>query len=91
MIIDFLISSMLGFIRVVFGILPSVPATPQSVIDGGQWITDQISAVISVLNMVYTPALLAATLIIIVGMFTFEWIYHTAMWIIRKVPFINIK
>jgi hypothetical protein len=24
-------------------------------------------------------------------MFTFEWLYHSAMWVIRKVPIWNIE
>jgi hypothetical protein len=91
MILDFIIHAMVVFITAVLGILPNVPATPAGVTAGATWITDQITSVIAFLNLLYSPTLLAAILIIVVGMFNFEWIYHTALWIIRKIPMINVS
>jgi hypothetical protein len=91
MIIDFFINAMVSFTKTVFGIMPSVPATPQAIIDGGGWITETIGSVISVLNMLYSPALLAACMVVIIAMFNFELIYHALMWILRKIPMINMK
>jgi hypothetical protein len=82
---------MVSFIKLVFTPLPTVAATPTSVIDGGTWITDQISAVVSVFNMVYGATLFSALILIILAIINFEWIYHTLMWVIKKIPMINIK
>lgn len=52
---------------------------------------DSIASVISVLNWVFTPALMTAIVIIVVGMFTWEYIYAATLWLLRKIPVINIK
>lgn len=91
MIINFIVDSMLSVLKLIFGILPNVPAIPTAISDGGTWITDQISSVIGVLNMVYGQTLMAAIMVVVIAMFSFDWVYHTAMWIIRKIPVINIK
>jgi hypothetical protein len=86
-----MISVMIGFVKVVLGILPNVPATPSAIVDGGNWVTSTIGGVISVLSMLLTPALLAAVVLVIVGLINFQWIYHTVMWVVRKIPMVNIK
>lgn len=91
MIIEFLLSVLVGFIKLVLGILPNVPATPDAVLNGGNFITSTISSVISVLSMLLTPVLLGACVVIILGMLNFTWIYHSVMWVIRKLPVLNIK
>jgi len=90
-IIEFIVWSLTSVVQLVLGILPNVPATPQPIIDGGAWVIDTIAGVISVLTMVYGQALLTAIVVVIVGILGFEQIYHTAMWVIRKIPFINVK
>jgi hypothetical protein len=82
---------MIDLVQFILAILPNVAQTPQSIVDGGQWVINTITGVISVLSMIYTPVMLAAIMIVIVGMFTFEWIYHTTMWVVRKIPMINMK
>lgn len=91
MVVTFIIHSMLSLIQTVLGVLPNVPATPQAVIDGGTWIVNQVAGVVSLLNVIFSSTLMTATIVIVVAMFTFEWIYHTVMWIVRKIPMINVK
>jgi hypothetical protein len=54
-------------------------------------VTTTITSVISILSMLLSPTLLAACVVIILGMLNFQWIYHSVLWVIRKVPVINIK
>lgn len=91
MIVLFILGVFLSAIQGMLGILPNVPATPQGIIDGGQWTIDQVTAVISVLNMLFTPGLVAAVMIVIIATFNFTWIYHATMWIIKKIPMLNVK
>jgi hypothetical protein len=91
MIIDFSIKVLVGFVKAVMGILPNVPATPSAVVSGGNWVMTTITSVISVLSMLLSPALLTACVLVIVGLINFQWIYHTVMWVVRKIPVINIK
>lgn len=90
MIFTYMITALLALVSGIFSILPTVPPMPVAVTTAGVWVTDQITLVVGVLNMIYGQTLLAALMVVIIGMFTFDWIYHTAMWIIRKIPMINI-
>ena len=91
MIFTLMIVGLIALVQVIFGIFPNAPATPQAVIDGGSWITDQIGSVVAVLNYVFGSTLLAAIMVVVVAMFTWEYIYAAAMWLVRKIPMINIK
>lgn len=91
MIVAFIVHIIIGTVKLILGVLPTVAATPQAIVDGGTWITDQIAGVISVLRYVLTDALLWACIAVVIGMFTFEMAYHAVMWVIRKIPMINIK
>lgn len=91
MIIQFVLDILLGVVKLIFSVLPTVPAMPSAITSASSWVTDQISNAMSIINMVYGDTLMAAITIVIVAMFTFEWLYHSAMWIIRKVPIWNIE
>jgi hypothetical protein len=91
MILDFIIEQFCNFTGAVLSVLPDVPPTPQAVIDGGQWVISTIGGVIGILNMIYTPAIMTAVVVIAVGIFNFEWLYHSVMWVLKKIPMINIK
>jgi hypothetical protein len=91
MIFNFIIHSMLLMVQSIFSILPTIPATPTAITSGAGWVTDQIVSIISILRMVYGSALLSAIVVILIAILNFEWIYHTSMWIIRKIPVLNIK
>lgn len=91
MITDFMITILTGSVQLILGVLPDVADTPSAIVDGGDWIIDQITSVISVLSMVLTPALLTATIVVAVGMLLFDNIYHGVMWVLRKIPILNIK
>lgn len=91
MILDFIIHVLTATVQAVLGILPNLPATPTAIIDGGQWFIDQIIGVISVLTTILTPALVAAVVVVLVARLSFEHIYHGVMFILRKIPMINIK
>jgi hypothetical protein len=89
-IFTLIIVGLMELVKLILGVLPNAPATPQSVIDGGSWITSQIASVIGVLNYVFGSTLMAAIMVVVVAMFTWEYIYAGAMWVIRKIPMINI-
>jgi hypothetical protein len=91
MIFTLMIVGLMALVDLILQILPTAPATPQTVIDGGSWITDQIGSVVAILNYVFGSTLLAAIMVVVVAMFTWEYIYAAVMWIVRKIPMINIK
>lgn len=70
--------------------LPTLPAIPSAVSSGGTWIIDTIGGVISILNFIYSPTLLAAIVVIAVALLAFDTVYNVIMWVIRKVPILNV-
>jgi len=91
MIIDFIIQTFVTVTKGIFYVLPTIPATPQAVVDGGNWVITTIGGVMGILNMLFTPTLMAAVVLIAIGIFNFEWIYHSVMWVLKKIPILNIK
>lgn len=90
MIFTLIVVGLIALVQLILGVLPNAAATPQTVIDGGQWIIDSIASVIAVLNYVYGSVLLAAIMVVVIAMFTWEYVYAAIMWLIRKIPAINI-
>lgn len=91
MIIDFIISVFATFVKGVFYILPSLPDMPEPITSGGDWLINTVTSVASVLTMVYSPALMAIMISTAILLLNFEHIYHVTMWILRKIPVINMK
>lgn len=91
MIFNFILHIVFGTVKLILGVLPTVAATPSAITSGGDWVISTITGVISVLRYVLSDALLIAVMVVVVGMYTFEWVYHSVMWVIRKIPMVNIK
>jgi hypothetical protein len=91
MIINFMIVTLITLVKSIFFIFPTLPATPSAVSSAGAWVTDTIASVTSVLQMIFGSTLLTAIILVIVGIFGMETIYNTIMWILRKIPVINVK
>lgn len=91
MVIEFIVDSFVTMILAVFNLLPTIPATPQAVIDGGQWAIDLIVGSVSLLRMVFSTPLLIAMLAIGGGIVAFEAVYHIVMWVLKKIPMAAIS
>ena len=91
MIIEFIVNSLISVLKTVFSPLPNVPATPSAIVSGATWVTTTISGVVSLLRYVYGDALFTAIIVVVVALLNFEWIYHSLMWVVRKIPMVNIK
>lgn len=91
MIFMTIINAFFGLLQTVLGVLPNVAPIPVAVSTGGDWALAQVSSVISVLNVVFSPALMSGAVLIIVGLFVWEWVYGSVMWVVRKIPLVNLK
>lgn len=91
MIVQAIIALYFLAVKTVLDILPDVPATPQPVTDGADWVIDTVASVASVLQVVYTPALLTALIFCILALISFERIYYLILWVLKKIPALNIK
>lgn len=78
-------------ITALLSILPTLPAMDSGVVSAGAWVTTQVSNTISVLNWIFGSTLLAAIMVVVLALFNFEWVYHSIMWIVHKIPMINVR
>jgi len=91
MLFNFIVNAIVSLVTAILSVLPTAPATPTVIVNAGQWTIDTINGVISVLRMIYGGTLLDAIIVVIVALFTFDKVYHATMWILRKIPGLNIK
>lgn len=91
MIFDFLITGLFSLLTTVFGALPTLPAVSDDILAPVESLANFIHDGAKVLGMIFSPALFTAALVVIFAVIFFEQIYHTVMWIVRKIPIINIK
>lgn len=91
MILNFIIQVIFTLITTILGVLPNIPAIPTAISNGGTYISDTIATFVSFINIFFSPALVSATIVVAIGLFTWEWFYGLALWIIKKIPIVNIK
>lgn len=91
MVLDFIFNIFASIVKSVFGILPTVPAIDSSISNAGTWITTNVSDLISVIHLIYGRTLFNVIMLTVLVLLNFEWVYHTILWIIKKIPIINIK
>jgi len=86
MIFEALFTLISVLLQSVLGILPDLPAVSTSISDAGDWIIDIVGSVMFVpfhlLGVSFTLAMFGALVLLI----AFDQIYHTVMWILRKLP-----
>ena len=91
MIFDGIISIVFGFIKLVLSPLPAIPETPEVVLEGSEWVVDTIASVAGFLEVLYSAPLLAAITVMLVALLAFDQIYWFVHWLVKKLPFLNIK
>lgn len=91
MIITFMIITFLTMVRLMLWVIPSVPPTPEPIVNGGDWLIDQIEGVASMLSAIYGSTLLTAIITVLIFLLSFEYIYWATMWVLKKIPLLNIK
>lgn len=86
MIPQFFLSVIGGFVKLVFSILPDVPAMPM-------WVSDSLDAFMTVVldgvalvSYLYSPLILAFIFTTAVVIINFEYLYRSTMWIVHKLP-----
>ncbi len=89
-----IVNLLMNVVYSVFAALTSVlkvPSMPQEVIDVVGTVFDYMSDGMSIVgNFVHLPYLL--TLFSLVVMFdTFLYVYHFVLWLLKKIPLLNIK
>ena len=91
MILDAILSALIGVVQLIFGVFPDLPDIPTAISDGGDWAIDTIGGAVGFLTVLYSAPILAAIVVILIGLLAFDQIYWLALWVIKKIPIINIK
>jgi len=91
MILEFLLTAFLALVMGLFGWLPNIPPIPTAISDMGEQVIDIVAGVASILAMLLSPALLLAGTSAIIVMIFFHQIYFVVLWVLKKIPFINLK
>lgn len=91
MILTFIITSIMKLTELIFSVLPSLPAMPTEIINGTAWIITSIQKMTSLLMMLFNPIIFTACISTILIALNFNYVYQSIMWIIRKIPLLNIK
>lgn len=75
----------------VFVILPPLPPTPQVLLDLSTSLADILFNTMYFMSHVLTKPLLLAILGVSMGLFLFQPVYHSVMWVLKKIPVLGIK
>jgi hypothetical protein len=86
MIFEFFLSAIIFVVEAILTLIPNVPAVPSAISSAGTWVTTQIANSMSFLTMIYGGVLLTAIILVIIAMFSFEFLYFILLWVVRKLP-----
>lgn len=89
--IVFIIVAAVALLTVVFVAMPDLPATPELLISMQEAFNGILLNAIQFIRYFLTPQLTFVSLVVIIGVFASEPIYHGIMWILRKIPVLGIK
>lgn len=91
MIVEYLITKVLDVVGVLFVYLPDIPQLPTELQEPLTHFLSIIKASSGTINYLYGVSFVGYILPIIIVILTFEHIYHFIMFILRKIPAINIS
>lgn len=81
----------LAVIGLFTGVLPSFPPTPDFLQGVADTAIDLFQTGMYLLSYLLTPPIFFGSMAIFVAVLIAEPVYHFAMWVIKKIPIINIK
>lgn len=91
MIINGLVHAVIGLVTSIMSVFPTLPSIDPSIVSAGNWITTMLGQGASFAQFLYGATLFNALIAVLVAIWAFEPIYHGVMWVIKKIPFLNIK
>ena len=90
MILCAFIIALLTPITFLLSAIPAIAQMPTAVTDGLDLILSGLTNVVHLLRYAYTPLFFNAMIIIALAVLTFNYWYSGLMWVLRKIPFIDI-
>lgn len=91
MIFTALIVGIMLIVQLIFVALPfNIPPMPSEISIAFNYIFTYLDQVIKFLRYIYTPTFFNVFIGAIIVYLTFEFLYNSFWWVIRKIPFIDI-
>lgn len=90
MITGAIITGFVFFLTSIFSLF-TVPAMPTPIMEALAWVSGNLLPVVNVARYALTPTFYTALFVIIIGLFTFDYVYGFIIWVLRKLPMLNIK
>lgn len=91
MIFEAIFNMLATTLTTIFSALPSLPEAPSGLQTAGDSIIGYLAPGIYIMRYIFTTPLLNIALGIFLAVLIFERGYTTIMFVLRKIPFINIK
>lgn len=91
MIIETILNILALLITSVFSILPSIPDLPDSLYKSITSVIDTIFNNLGLLGVFIRPQTIIIIVPILIVVMNFERIYKVVMWILSKIPMLNIE
>lgn len=89
-ILNFLWDLLFILVDLLFGWI-NVPSFPEDLKDNINNFLDLVFENLTLLGFFIRPETLKILIPLTLFMFNFKWIYNLTMWIIKKLPFLNMK
>lgn len=91
MIISLLLVTVTGLINLIFGILPDIPQIPSELSSMVDSFFDLIFANAGLVGFFVPLNVAKIALPIAIIIINFEHIYSLVMWVVKKIPMLNLK
>lgn len=89
-LLNFLFDFLFVIVRLLFGWI-NIPPLPIEIKSSVNSFLDLIFNNLSLLGFFVRPATLRLIIPLAIFLFSFKYIYKLSMWIIKKIPFLNMK
>lgn len=91
MIFTAMILAMILLAKALLFVFPNLPEVPPALETFKDYTGDTVGAAAGILQMVFTTPLLLAITAVLIAIALFEQVYWLGLYIVKKIPFINIK
>jgi len=78
-------------ITIIIGYLPDLPDMPSAITTSASVVITYVGQAFGLLSLWFSTPLVVAMAVSAIALMGFEYFYHLTMWVLRKIPMINVK
>lgn len=91
MIFEALLNMVLSVLQTAFSVLPDLPDMPEAITGAMTAFYGMLELPIEYVQWWLSEPLFVAVITVLIAIWQFENVYHFTMFLIKKIPFINVK